>query len=110
MAGLIQIFVLVLGLFAFSRAVLRFKGGSIKLGELLFWAGIWILGILFAVFPGILNWLSSVGGFNRGMDFAIASSIIVLFYLMFRLYVKLDELDQTITKMVREMAITKAKK
>jgi small membrane protein len=110
MIGLIQIFVMVFGLFAFSRAVLRFRGGSIKLGELLFWAGVWILGILFALFPGILNWFSSVGGFIRGMDFVVASSIIILFYLMFRLYVKLDELDQTITKLVREIAISKAKK
>jgi hypothetical protein len=110
MIGLIQIFVLVFGMFAFSRAVLRYKGGSIRLAELLFWAGIWILGILFALFPGILNWLSSVGGFGRGMDFALASSIIIMFYLLFRLYVKMDELDQTITKMVREIAISKAKK
>jgi hypothetical protein len=110
MIGLIQIFVMVFGLFAFSRAVLRYRGGSIKLGELLFWAGIWLLAMLFALFPGILNWLSNVGGFIRGMDFVVVFSIIILFYLMFRLYVKMDELDQTITKMVREIAISKAKK
>jgi small membrane protein len=110
MIGFIQIFVLIFALFAFSRAVLRYKGGSLKLAELLFWAAIWILGILFALFPGILNWLSSVGGFIRGMDFVVTSSIIVLFYLMFRLYVKMDELDQTITRLVREIAMSKGKK
>lgn len=110
MIGLIHIFVLVFGLFAFSRAVLGFRRGSIKLAELLFWGGIWAAAILFALFPGILNLLSNVGGFMRGMDLVVATSVIVLFYLMFRLYVKLDEMDQTITKLVREIAISRAKK
>ena len=110
MISLIQILVLVFGLFAFSRAMLRYRGGSLKLAELIFWAGVWIIGIMFAIFPDILNQFSTISGFKRGMDFAMTFSIIVLFYLMFRLYVKLDELDQTITRMVREIAISKAKK
>ena len=52
---------------------------------------------------GPLSLLSTVGWY-------VALSVMVLFYLMFRLYVKMDELDQTITKMVREIAISKAKK
>lgn len=110
MISIIQILVLAFGLFAFSRAVLRFKGGSIKLAELFFWAGVWALAILFSLFPGIIAWFSSLGGFQRGMDLLLAASIIILFYLMFRLYVKMDELDQSITRLVREITISKTKK
>ena len=110
MIGFIQIFVLVFALFAFSRAVLRYRGGSIRLAELLFWTCVWIFGIIFALFPNVINRLSNVGGFQRGLDLIVAFSVLTLFYMLFRMYVKVDELDQTITKLVREIAITKGKK
>jgi hypothetical protein len=102
--------VLVFGLFAFSRAVLRYRGGSIRLAELLFWTGIWVLAIVFALFPSLLTLLSNVGGFGRGLDLVLVFSTVAAFYLIFRMYVKVDEQDQTITKLVREIAITKGKK
>jgi hypothetical protein len=110
MIGLIQILVLIFGLFAFSRAILRWKGGSIKLMELIFWGGIWLFSMLFAIFPTILNMLSNVAGFNRGLDLVFAVSIVMLFYLLFRLYVKIDEAEQQITKLVREITLSKGKK
>jgi small membrane protein len=110
MIGLIQIGVLIFALFAFSRAVLRYRGGSIKLAELIFWTGVWIFGIIFALFPGVVSLLSNIGGFQRGLDLLVAFSIMTLFYMLFRMYVKVDELDQTITKLVREIAINKGKK
>jgi hypothetical protein len=110
MVGIIQIVVFVFGLFAFSRAVLRYRGGSIRLAELLFWAGVWLLGIIFALFPNTLALLSDIGGFKRGMDLVLVCSIVLMFYLIFRMYVKVDEQDQTITKLVREIATGKAKK
>jgi small membrane protein len=110
MIGVIQIFVLLFALFAFSRAVLRYRGGSIRLAELLFWTGVWIFAIIFSLFPNVVSLLSNIGGFQRGLDLLVAFSIITLFYMLFRMYVKVDELDQTITKLVREIAITKGRK
>lgn len=107
---IIHIVVLVVGIFAISRAFLRWREGKINLGELLFWSGIWGGAMVFALFPGTLNLLSNKAGFRRGMDFLIAISVIVLFYLLFRVYVKLDETDQEITKVVREIAISRTKK
>jgi hypothetical protein len=106
---LIHIFVLIFGLFAFSRALLRWRENKITLGEFLFWSAIWISALLFALFPGTLSLLSNKAGFRRGMDFVIAVSIIVLFYLLFRVYVVIDEIDQNITRVVREIAMKKKK-
>ena len=106
---LIHVIVLVVGFFAVSRVLLRWREGKINLGELVFWSGIWIGAMIFALFPGVLSFLSNRAGFRRGMDFLIAVSIIVLFYLLFRVYVKLDEIGQEISKVVRELAIKKSK-
>jgi len=108
--SIVQIIVIVFGVFALSRAFLRWRESKIKLGELFFWGFVWIGAILFAIFPDTLNLLSDLAGFRRGMDLVIALSIIVMFYLVFRLYVKLDEHTTDITQLVREITINKGKK
>jgi hypothetical protein len=110
MIGFIQVFVLVFSIFAFSRAILRYRSGTIRLAELFFWTGVWLFGMVFALFPDALGMLSNIGGFKRGLDLVVVFSVVTLFYLIFRMYVKLDEQDQTITKLVREIAVSKGKK
>jgi hypothetical protein len=105
MISFVQILAIVFGLFAFSRAFLRWKEGKIKLAELLFWGGIWVLAIIFGIFPQTLGLFSEIVGFGRGLDFILSISIIVMFYLIFRLYVKLDENEQNVTRLVREIAL-----
>ena len=108
--SILQIMVIVFGVFAISRAFLRWRESKIKLGELIFWGMIWVVAMVFALFPNSMDLLSDVAGFKRGMDLVIVMSIIVMFYLVFRLYVKLDENTVDITKLVREIAINKGKK
>lgn len=108
--NLLAIIVIVFGVFALSRAFLRWRESKIKFGEFIFWGMIWIGAMLFAIFPDIMDLLSNLAGFKRGMDLLIAMSIIMMFYLVFRLYVKLDEHTIDITKLVREIAIKKGKK
>jgi hypothetical protein len=107
---LIQIIALLFVSFVASRAVLRAKDKRINLGELIFWLGIWG-GLIFVVFfPNVISYVADLIGIGRGIDVIIYTSIGLLFYLIFRLYVKLEETEMEITKLVREMAITKKKK
>ncbi len=106
---LIHIIILVVGLFAVSRAYLRMRESKISLGEFIFWFFLWLGAAIISFFPDILSYLSDRTGFGRGMDFLLAVSIIVLFYLLFRLYVKVDETNKEVTKLVREIAIMKKK-
>jgi len=48
-------------------------------------------------------------GLRRGVDVVIYSSIGILFYMLFRLYIKFEEREQEITKVVREIALLKKK-
>lgn len=105
MITLVQVLAILFGLFAFSRVYLRWKEGKLKPVEVLFWGGIWVFAVIFGIFPQTLSLFSDVVGFGRGLDFIIAFSIILLFYLIFRLYVKLDEIDQNVTRLVREITL-----
>ncbi|MEM3373704.1 MAG: DUF2304 family protein [Candidatus Woesearchaeota archaeon] len=106
---IIQIIAILFFSFAASRAILRAKDKKITLLELFFWLGIWI-GLIFVVFfPNILTKVASFIGIGRGVDVLVYSSIVILFYLLFRLYVKLEEVEMEITKLVRENALRKKK-
>jgi len=106
---LIQVLIMIFALFAWSRAILRLKSKNIGLGELLFWSIIWIAVIVVALFPEIISNLSEIAGVGRAVDLVVYVSIIVLFYLIFRLYVIIDSKNREMTTLVRELAIRDAK-
>jgi small membrane protein len=101
----IQGLAIVFALFALSRAILRFREHAIVLRELLFWAAIWVGVVLVAFLPGLMAFPARVFGIGRGVDALIYVSIIVIFYLMFRMYTKVDAMEQEITKVVREVSL-----
>ncbi|MEM2138968.1 MAG: DUF2304 family protein [Candidatus Woesearchaeota archaeon] len=106
---IIQILAVIFFSFAASRAILRAKDKKITIIELFFWLSIWF-GLIFIVFfPDYLSKIANFLGIGRGTDVLVYSSIVILFYLLFRLYVKLDELESEITKLVREIALKKKK-
>lgn len=100
----IQYLIIVFGFFAISRSILRLKSKSISKLEFLFWLSVWLSIITLGLIPSFTNILSNLLGIARGVDAIIYVSIIALFYLLFRLYVKVDEVNQEITKLVREVA------
>lgn len=110
MISIIHIFALVFALFAISRVVLRARDKQISVNELFFWLAIW-LGLVFVVFfPQIISKIALFLGIGRGIDVVVYASIAVLFYLIFRLYVKLEDNQKTITLLVRELALKKKRK
>lgn len=106
----IQIIVLVFVVFAASRVILRAKDKKISVTELFFWLAVWavLAGVVF--FPELTAPAAIFLGVGRGIDVIIYVSIGLLFYLIFRLYVKIEELQQDITAVVRKNAIEKRKK
>jgi len=110
MITIIQILAVVFVSFVGSRAILRAKDKKISIGELFFWLAIWS-GLIFVVFfPNMVSYFARLLGIGRGVDIIVYMSISLLFYMLFRLYVKLEELEREITKLVREHALNKRKK
>jgi hypothetical protein len=105
MLTLIQIVAVAFATFAVSRAILRAKDKKIKTWELFFWLGIWGVLVSVVFFPTLTSKLANLAGIGRGTDAIVYSSIGLLFYMTFRLYVKLEENEIEITRLVREIAI-----
>lgn len=101
----IQIILSIFLFFAISRVYLRFKEGTIKLGNFLFWLGLWFLA-LFSIFePDFTSYWAKLLGVGRGADVLIYTSIIVIFYLIFRTNVMIENTREEMSKLVREIAI-----
>ncbi len=110
MLDLLSIAILFFVLFAWSRAVLRFKEGGIGFKEFFVWTLIWAVVVLLILFRDRLGFLTRFTTLQRPLDVVLAGSIILLFYLLFRIYVKIDSMDQSVTKIVRELALEKKRK
>jgi len=106
---LIQILAILFALFAFSRAVLRFKDGAIKTREFVMWSVVWIAVIVVAAIPPTAEFISTALGVQRAVDLVVYVSIIMLFYLIFRVYVKTEKMEHSITTITRSIAIKRAK-
>jgi small membrane protein len=94
---LIKILAIVFIVFAASRAYLRFKDKSLNVAGLFLWIIIWFAALILVFYPRISDIAASFLGLRRGTDTMFFVAIILLFYLVFRLYVKIDKLDNALT-------------
>jgi len=102
---MIQILGLIFAVFALFKIITQVKNNEITIESAIFWIFIWILVILIVVFPQTLSYLATLTGVERGVDVVIYIAIIMLFYLHYRLYIKMENIEREITAIVREIAI-----
>jgi hypothetical protein len=100
----VSLFILF-ALFAASRAFARYNDGSLSLRGLVFWLFIWGTATIFVLQPGLSFELAFKLGIGRGTDAVVYISVLVMFYMLFRIYIKVASVDQEITRLVRAIAL-----
>lgn len=103
----IQIVLILFSAFAFSRALLRFRRGDLPFVHLLLWFFFWLGVVIVALRPGVSSALAHVFGVGRGADMVIYLALMVLFFLVFRMFGKIEDLERQITRVVRAAALEK---
>jgi hypothetical protein len=107
---LIKIILIIFSLFVLLKVSLRFRERKISLKEFIFWIVFWLAVMLVVIMPETTTLAANLVGVGRGSDLAIYFSVVVLFYLVFRIFVKLDNIDAAITKVVRKEALDELEK
>ncbi|MCK9378650.1 MAG: DUF2304 family protein [Candidatus Moranbacteria bacterium] len=97
--NILTLIIAIFVIFAISRVFLRYKGKEISLREMIFWNFIWMIVLIVVLFPNLTTNIAKIIGIGRGVDTAFFISILLLFYLIFRLYVKIDKIDKDITEL-----------
>lgn len=94
-------------LFAVSRVLLRLKDGTLSLKNFIFWASLFVIALIGVIRPELTTLVAQKLGINRGSDVVVYASILLLFYLIFRTNILLENLRHDLTELVRKLALKK---
>ncbi|MBE6508334.1 MAG: DUF2304 domain-containing protein [Methanobrevibacter sp.] len=95
----------IISIIAIIWFLLRYLKEKNSLITTVLWAIFWILVSLFAIFPNFSNSFARLFGITRGLDFIIIIVFAVLVYTIFILYTKIDQLEDDVNKIVKEVAL-----
>ena len=99
--GLLLFVILVIAL----HTLVRRRHGEITTFSMLLWLILWTLGGFAVAFPGQSTRLARFIGVGRGADLITYVSVVTLFYILFRLVVRIERLNRDITELVRAQAL-----
>ena len=105
MFSLYQFIGIFIGIIAIILSILRFKEGKMTVGMLTLWILIWAAVIGISIYPESTNVLASLTGIGRGLDFILIIGLIGCYYLIFKIYTMLENMEKEITQLVRDIAI-----
>jgi hypothetical protein len=100
---------IIIGIVGIIYTFIRFRESKMSLGMLLIWSLIWVILIVLSIFPTETGFFASLTGIGRGLDVILILGLIGCYYLIFRIYNMIENIEQEITHMAREMALQREK-
>ncbi|MFA5935742.1 MAG: DUF2304 domain-containing protein [Patescibacteria group bacterium] len=102
---LIQIILVSIMALAFIMTWRRFRQRVIPLSEALLWSLLWIVATGIVIAPQISTRIAHFVGVGRGADLVVYAAVPMLFFLVFKLFIKHEELERKLTEIVRHDAL-----
>ncbi len=103
----IQIILGIFALLTLLRTVSQFRRGRIGVMWMLGWSVVWVSVGVVAFLPNATQMLARFLGVGRGADLVIYAALSLIFFLLFKVFVKLEALERDISTLVREAALEK---
>ncbi|MFH0814972.1 MAG: DUF2304 domain-containing protein [Candidatus Falkowbacteria bacterium] len=102
--SIIQVIISVFVLVVVVKLIKRLRTKDISVPVFLLWLLFWIGAAAITWKTVILDRLADLVGVGRGADLVIYCSLLILFYLIFRIFVRLDKQEKQISEIVRNIA------
>jgi len=84
------------------------KKNEISRNEFVFWLFFWIIALALILFIKEVDRLVASFGFTAsGIDVLLYLSVIIIFFLIGRLRLKIEKIEKNLTKIVREITLPK---
>lgn len=106
---IIQIILSLFIIFVVFNVISRYRKKEITAHEFIFWIFFWALVLTAIVYPRSTDKIAKIVGVSRGADLLVYLSIFALFFIVFRIFVKIEKTEKNITKIIRKIAIDEAK-
>jgi hypothetical protein len=101
-----QVFSLLLAIIAISKSYVDFRARRESLQMFVLWTVTWSGIVLFALFPQIIDVL--LGGSRAGVGTFLGMGVVFVFFLLYRVYARVERLEQKLTSVVQEVALHEA--
>ncbi len=98
---------ILIGIVGIIYTFIRFRESKMSLGMLFIWSLVWIVLIVLSIFPEATGFFASLTGIGRGLDVILILGLIGCYYLIFRIYNMIENIEEEITHIAREMALSK---
>ena len=106
----IQIGAVVFSLFAIGVSIVGYQNKRLSVRKFVTWLLIWLGVIFVAIVPHWLSFVAKWLGIGRSIDVAIYGAIVILFYLVLRVYLRIEDVRKEITALVQALAIREKRK
>ncbi len=110
MLSIFQIIFVLFSVLAIWSVFRRFQDQMLGWRGLLFWSLFWVGVSLVIVYPESSQYIADTFGIGRGADLILYVSTAVIFFVLFRLHIKIEGLRRDITKVIRQEALQSVKK
>ncbi len=94
----------IIGLFCL-RLLYQVYKKQINFSQFITWLAVGLTAIVVIAYPKITSYLADRVGIGRGVDLVIYVSILVIFYLLYRLLMRIEKMEKNITNLVRQDAL-----
>lgn len=105
MFGLFQVLFSVFAVGALVATFLQFKNKGLSGRAAWFWGLVWLGAWAVVVWPESTQRVAGALGIGRGTDVVVYAAIAAIFFLLFRLHVKLETINRQVTQVVRREAV-----
>lgn len=103
----IQVIAAAVAIIYVVRVLALWKTKKMSTSGAVLWLVVWG-GVLFVIFATpVLNRISVWIGVGRAVDLVVYAAIILAFYLVFQLNMRVSRLEKDLTKVVRKVAMKK---
>jgi small membrane protein len=106
----LKFIVILFGILTLTRAFIQLRRDEFTPIQFVFWMFVWGIAAFFVFFPSASSYLADFIGVGRGADALIYLSIMILFYGVYRIYIKLEKIERSFTKLIRHEALKHLKK
>lgn len=106
----IQLVISLFVIFVWWRLFNNFRSQRTTLGITVIWFIVWLAVLIIFWSPDIASRLALAAGIGRGADLIVYIAIIVLVYLTYRIYARLEKIERDLTSVTRDLALYEGRK
>jgi len=102
---IIQTLLIIFFLFALIKVIGRWRAGDLTKIGLIWWSLFWVVAAVVVLLPNSTAYFAKLVGIGRGADLVVYLSLAAIFFILFKLMIKIESLNKDITKLTRKMTL-----